>query len=130
MTPFEERQSARERDGQRIYESLANMKGVSPEMKFMAGVVVGNFVQAFGFLDQMTEHLHEANQLLALAKPVASPDDEMLRAIDIIEQDAVQDRKTANLRFETLERQNQALTTELKILAARTVLRPNTGSHE
>lgn len=71
-TTYAERQLARERDGQRIYESLANIKGVSPEMKFMAGVVIGNFVQAFGFLDQMTEHLREANQLLAQSKPVAA----------------------------------------------------------
>lgn len=68
-TTYAERQFARERDGRRIYDTLANMRGVSPETKFMASVVIGNFVQAFGFLDQMVEHLREANQLLAQRKP-------------------------------------------------------------
>jgi hypothetical protein len=70
MTPFEERQFARERDGKRIYESLANMPEVSPAMKFTASVVINNIVQAFGFLDQMVEHMRENNRLLAQQKPI------------------------------------------------------------
>ncbi len=76
MTPFEERQHARDRDGRRIYESLANMPDVSPEIKFMASVIIGNFIQGFGFLDQMVEHMRENNRLLAQLKPVDLGGDE------------------------------------------------------